>query len=168
MARVKKQLLELIAGLSTGEIRRLHAKLVGPRLKSLQREKAAIEKRLRQVERRLAGLVGVAPRKQRKAKVGRPPAKRGGRAKRGSVLAGVKRVLENAGGSLRVKEICDGLVRSGIPRKVGLKNYVSRMLSTNPAFTRAGWGLYRLAAKGLAPVGRKPGRKKAEAPVAAK
>lgn len=171
MPRVRKHLVELLSALSPAEI----AKLVAPRLESLRREEEAIRKRLQEVERQIAAIAGTAVVRRRRRRrvglrrrrlgrpplgprVGRPPVRR---AKRGSVTANLRAVLEKATQPMRVKEIIAGLVRRGVARKPGLPNYISRLLSTNSAFVRAGRGLYRMAGSAAASARKIVRRKKA-------
>jgi len=166
MARIKKQLVALLSALEPAQV----AKLVSARLKTLQREKALLEKRLSEVARQIAGLgAPAAPkiRRRRRARRGRPPvskpvAKKAApvrrRAKKGTMAAKIKEVLAQAKEPMRVKDLCAALVRSGIPKKKGLMNYVSRTLSTNAAFAKAGWGLYRLAGAAAPAPAKKRGR----------
>jgi len=161
MPRVKKQLVELISKLSPKEIEQIRAKLLAPKLGSLRRERAKLVKRLREVRREIARLG--APVKRRRVRV-----RRARRARKGTMASKIKAILGRAKAPMRVKNICAALVRSGVPRKKGLVNYVNRTLSTNPLFAKAGWGLYRLAGQApAAPVKRAP-RKKAEPAAAAK
>jgi len=170
MARVKKQVIQLLSGLSARDIRQLQSKLVAPRLKALRREKAAIEKRLRMIGRQIAGLVSLAPRKGRKLRKTKQlkRAKRVRPARKGTIASRIKGILQRTVAPMRVKEICSALIRAGMPKKKGLVNYVNRILSTNPTFAKAGWGLYCIAGKAPAPTAKKSLRKKTEAPVAPK
>jgi len=154
MRRVKKQLVELLSSLSSSEIKQLHLKLVAPKLRSLRREKNAIEKRLHEIEREIAGLAPTKKRKARQPKRLRK-AKRVRRARRGTVLSKIKNVLQRASVPMRVKEVCNALVRAGMPKKKGLVNYVNRILSTNANFTKVGWGLYSIAGQAPASVSKK-------------
>ena len=157
MARIKKQLVALLSAMDPQQI----AKLVSVKLKSLRREKAILDKRLSDIGRQIAGLAAPVARKvrrRRRVRLGRPrlgrprvkqprmkaaPVRR--RAKKGTMAAKIRRILAHAKGPMRVRDLCASLVRSGVPKKPGLMNYLSRTLSTNPAFAKAGWGLYRLA-----------------------
>jgi len=162
MRRVKKQLVELLSSLSAAEIKRLRSKLVAPKLESLRREKAAIKKRLHQIERQILRLAGRMVRKRRKLhrRTGPRRAKRVRRAKRGTVIAKIKQVLARATSPMRVRDICNALARAGLKRKKGLVNYVNRTLSANPSFAKVGWGLYRIAGQASAPKTKKAARRR--------
>ena len=77
MARVKKQLLEILSSLSSEEIEKLQAKLIEPKLDALRREKEKLQKRLKEIDRELARFSVAAKR----------PAPRVGRAAKGKTIA---------------------------------------------------------------------------------
>lgn len=175
MAHVKKQLVELLSTLDPTEIEKLQAKLLAPKLASLRREKGRLQKRLKEIERQLARVQKAKPRRRRRVRrvrAKRAPAKRAPvkrapvkrvrrRARKGTIASKIERILKGAPAPMRVKDICNALARAGVPKKKGLINYVNRILSTGPAFTKAGWGLYRLATKPSAAPAKKASRKKA-------
>jgi len=167
MARVKKQLVELLSTLSSKEIQKLQAKLLAPKVASLRREREKLQKRLREIERQLARVAKAKPRRRRvrrvrKARAKRAPVKRvKRRARKGTIASRIEGILKRAPAPMRVKDICDALARAGVPKKKGLVNYVNRILSTNPAFSKAGWGVYSLAGKPSAAPAKKAARKKA-------
>jgi len=176
MPRIKKQLIQMLSALSPAEI----AKLVAPKLRVLRRERRAILKRLREIERQLAGLApglrGLKPggrvRRRRRRRIVRAvaalrPIAPGPvrRARRGTMAAQVMSILANAGQPMRMRDIRNGLVGRGVPARKGLLNYLSRVLNTNAAFEKVGRGMYGLAAAPGRPA--RAGRRKKSAPATA-
>lgn len=167
MARVKKQMLNLLETLSASEIETLRAKLIGPKLKALQQERATLQKRLRTVEGQIAVLEGSVPRRRRRRRVRakapkaakRAPARKA--ARKGATIAEtIEAILRRARKPMRVKDICAALVRAGHADKKSLANYVNRVLNVTPQFAKAGWGEYTLRDRLAAPA---KGGKKAKA-----
>lgn len=139
MARVKKELVELLSTLSASEIEKLRAQLVGPKLQALKRERQKLEKRLKEIDAEMARLGARKPARRAARRRGPRP---------GTLASKIRNILEKAGRPMRVKEICDALAAAGAARTKTFANYVNRTLSTNPLFSKAGRGVYKLSPEG--------------------
>jgi hypothetical protein len=175
MARPKQELFRLLERMSEKELERLAEELVEPRVRELREERLNLQVRLQDVERKLARLESKGkggrgrarkPAIDLRRKIAtrrRPARRRRGRGGRETFAGAIERILRSADKPMRVKDICDALVREGQSRTAGLPSYVSRVLATNDQFVKADWGEYKFdkrktaksARKGAGTAGRK-------------